>query len=77
MSGENKRLENKNVFLLEKHKADLMSICSGRQKQQVSLALAKDLLLRLEYKREVEESSGMYVHSLRLCVRALPQVSKA
>lgn len=40
--------EGRSFVWLEKQKADLMSICSGRRKQQVLLTLAQELLLRSE-----------------------------
>lgn len=40
--------EGRSFVWLEKQKADLTSICSGRRKQQVLLTLAQELLLRSE-----------------------------
>lgn len=40
--------DGRSFVWLGKQKADLMSICSGRRKQQVLLTLAQDLLLSSE-----------------------------
>lgn len=57
------------LFGWEKQKADLMSICSGRRKQQVLLTGAGPSA-EIGVKREVEESSRMCAHNVCLCVRA-------
>ena len=56
--------EGRSFVWLGMQKADLMSICSGRRKQQVLLSLAQDLLLSSESKCKVEESSRVSAHSV-------------
>lgn len=52
--------EDRSFVWLGEQRADLMSICSGRRKQQVLLALAQDLLLSSEQSarwRRVQEGA--------------------